>query len=56
MDSLEKIKKDFKEITKVIDSTLGEKYSSKNPGLVQHLMNNVQQQEDREVHKNIHKP
>lgn len=53
--SLKKIQNDFKEIVKMIDSKLGVKYSVRNPGLIQHLLDKIQQQEDRALTQNIHK-
>ena len=53
--SLEKIKEEFKEVVKVIDYNFGENYSKRNPGLVQHLLDKIQQQEDRELKKILNK-
>jgi len=51
---LEKIKNEFEEVVNVIDKKFGKDYSVKNPGLVQHLLDKIQQQEDRIVHSKIH--
>jgi len=49
--SLDEVKKAFLEIADVIDGKFGEKYASKNPGLVQCLLGTVQQLEDRKARK-----
>lgn len=51
--ALEKVKDDFAEVVKTVDDKLGEKYSVKNPGMVQHLMSVIQQEEDRAISKSI---
>jgi len=53
--SLDKIKSEFNEVVKLINSEFGAGYAAKNPGLVQHLLDKIQQQEDRKVNKDIHK-
>ena len=52
---LEKVKNDFNEVVKTITDKFGKGYASKNPGLVQHLMDKIQQQEDRNTTRAIHK-
>jgi len=54
MSNLEKIKNEFKAVIATIDMQFGTGYSLKNPGLVQHLMDKVQQEEDRQMTKDIH--
>lgn len=53
MKTLEKIENEFKSIVKTIDSTFEKGYAVKNPGLVQHLLDKVQQQEDRAIIEKI---
>lgn len=45
---------EFKSIVEVIDSKFDNGYAFKNPGLVQHLLDKIQQEKDRDVHKRIH--
>ena len=52
-EALEKIKQDFNEIVKTIDDKFGNSYAFRNPELVQHLMDKIQQQEDRNITKII---
>ena len=51
--TLDKIKNEFEEIVDVIDKKFGKDYASKNPGLVQHLLDKTQQSDDREFHKSV---
>lgn len=51
--SLSKVKSEFKEIVDVIDEKFDKGYASKNPVLVQHLLDKIQQREDRELNKSI---
>ena len=51
---LGKIKNEFNEVVDVIDKKLGKDYSVKNPGLVQHLLDKIQQEEDRNTAEKIH--
>ena len=44
---VEKIQADFEAIIKFLDEKFGKDYSQKNPGLVQHLMDQTQREEDR---------
>ena len=53
-NELEKVKNDFNEIVKTIDASFGKDYASKNPGLVQHLIDKVQQEEDRSMTRTMH--
>jgi len=55
LQPLEAVKKEFEDIVKTIDSQFGEGYSSKNPGLVQHILTELGRKEDRNMTKAIHK-
>jgi len=52
-DELSKVKKDFNEIVKTIDESLGCNYASRHPILVQHLMMMIQREEDRTLSRKI---
>ena len=52
--SLDKVTKEFEKIVDVIDKKFNEGYAFKNPGLVQHLLDKIQQEEDRELNEKIH--
>ena len=51
---LKVIKYEYEEIVKFIDKGMGKDYAFKNPGLVQHLLDKIQQQEDRTTREKIH--
>ena len=56
MSALEKIKNDLAEVMKTIQHEFGADgaiYAIKNPGLVQFLMDKIQQEEDRAIHRQI---
>jgi len=53
MSKVEKIKNDLEEIVKLVNKEFGANYATKNPGLVQHLMDKIQQEEDRQITKTI---
>ncbi len=50
---LEKIKKDLKGVVDAIEELFGAGYPCKNPGLIQHLMDKIQQEEDRSLTRTI---
>ncbi len=52
--ALNRVKKEFEEVVKLIDSKFGTGYSSKNPSLVQHLLSSIQGYESINMTKNIH--
>ena len=51
MNYVDKIKSDFKEVVDLINSELGDGYAVRNPDLIRHLMDKVQQEEDRNLAK-----
>jgi hypothetical protein len=51
--SMNKIKDDFEAVRKMVDEQMGKDYAVKNPGLIMHLLDKIQQHEDREVKKLI---
>lgn len=53
-NSLKKIQKYFKAVVQTVNTEFGEGYATKNPGLVQHLMDKIQQEEDRVITQEIH--
>jgi hypothetical protein len=52
--SLDKIKKDFKEVCQLVDEQLGRGYAVKNPEMVMHLMDKIHQHENQELDKALH--
>ena len=50
-NELEKVENDFVKVVKVIDTKFGIGYSYENPGLVQHLIDTVQREEDRTLQR-----
>jgi len=50
---LNKIKDEFEQIVDVIDAKFGKDYASKNPVLVQFLLDKIQQLDDRESYEKI---
>jgi len=54
-NSLDKVKREFISIITIVNEKLGKDYATKNPGLVQHLLDKVQQEEDREITRKLNK-
>lgn len=48
-----KVQFDFKAMVAMINSSFGENYAAKNPGLVQFLLDKIQQEEDRVICKKL---
>lgn len=49
--SIETIKADVKAIVELVNTEFGANYATKNPALVQHLLDKVQQEESREFER-----
>lgn len=55
MKHQDKIVSDFNKVIETIDAKLGNGYASKNPDMIRHLLDKIQQQEDRKLTEEIHK-
>ena len=55
MEELKIVENDLKETVRVVRESFGEGYAVKNPGLVQFLMEKIQQEKDRTFAKALNK-